>query len=65
MEERKQEDDLLKQAYVILCKDCIHRGVIYRCPMLHLVVNETGIHLDDKTKDDGFCDRGEGKQSNE
>ena len=53
------------RALLIRCAECIHRGVIYQCPMLHLIVNEKGIHYDDKSKDDGFCDRGEGKHKNE
>ena len=61
-------------AFVVLCKDCKHRGDDTYCPMCY----EEEYEIDegdgyscsdyithDRTIDDGFCDRGERRTDND
>lgn len=45
---------------VVRCKDCVHRGVAFECPMCSREYNDDYDEIiTDYAKDNGFCDRGE------
>lgn len=44
---------------VIRCKDCLHRGSAYNCPMRKIFVPVEGLmRYEDLTTDEGYCFKG-------
>lgn len=48
---------------VVRCRECMHRGKAYKCPMRKLVMPYNGPGVwEDCTEDEGFCSKGEKRE---
>lgn len=61
LHDNKNRNHALTSTEIVRCKDCVKRSDPMQCPMQHSthIPGSLGDIIEDMTREDGFCDRGE------